>query len=130
MRIGRTSALAGIGALALVLAACGGGDSGSSSYKEPTGPAVATVKLESGNTFFKPSKVSVPKAGIIGVTLKNVESGIHDLVIRNVPGFQIEVSGEGDTVTKKVDLKAGKYYFYCTIPGHEEAGMHGNLTVQ
>jgi uncharacterized cupredoxin-like copper-binding protein len=130
MRIGRTRALAGVGALALVLAACGGGDGGGSSFKEPTGPAVATVKLESGNTFFKPDKVSVPKAGIIGVTLKNVESGIHDLVIRNVPGFQIEVSGEGDTVTKKVDLKAGKYYFYCTIPGHEEAGMHGNLTVQ
>lgn len=123
-------ALAATGALALVLAACGGGGDSSSSFKEPTGSAVATVKLESGNTFFRPVNVSVSKAGIIAVSLKNVQSGIHDLVIRNVPGFQIEVSGEGDTLTKKVDLKKGKYYFYCTIPGHEEAGMHGNLTVQ
>ena len=46
-----------------------------------------------------------------------------------MPGFQIEVSGEGDTATEKVDLTKGKYEFYCTIPGHEEAGMKGTLTV-
>ncbi len=112
------------------MAACGGGDDSGASYKEPTGPAVATVKLESGNTFFEPKQVSSPEAGVIDIDLKNIESGIHDLVIRDVPGFQIEVSGEGDQVSKKVDLKAGKYEFYCTIPGHEEAGMKGTLTVK
>ena len=98
------------------------------SYKEPTGPAVATLKMESGNTFFKPDKEASPP-GIIDIKLKNIESGIHDLVIRDVPGFQIEVSGEGDTVSKKVELEKGKYEFYCTVPGHEEAGMKGTLTV-
>jgi plastocyanin len=114
--------------LALVATACGGGDGGGDAYVEPKGKPVATIKLESGNTFFDPDKVDAP-AGIIAIDLKNIESGIHDLVIRDVPGFQIEVSGEGDEVTKKVDLKPGKYEFYCTIPGHEEAGMKGTLTV-
>ena len=102
--------------------------SGSSSYKEPTGPPVATLNVESGNVFFKPTTLTAP-AGIVKMTLKNIESGTHDLVIRNVPGFQLEVSGDGSTATEKVKLKKGKYEFYCTIPGHEEAGMKGTLTV-
>lgn len=127
MAVLRSKRLVAVGALLLVLAACGGSDSGSS-YKEPTGPAVATIKLESGNTYFKPDKVTAPP-GIIDISLKNVESGIHDLVIRGVPGFQVEVSGNGDTASKKVKLTQGKYEFYCTVPGHEEAGMKGTLTV-
>jgi uncharacterized cupredoxin-like copper-binding protein len=121
--------LVAAGALAVLLAACGGGDSEGGSYQEPAGPAVASMKLESGNTYFEPDKVAVTPPGIIDVTVDNVESGIHDLVIRGVPGFQVEVSGEGDTASKKVELEKGKYEFYCTIPGHEEAGMKGTLTV-
>jgi plastocyanin len=114
--------------LALFLAGCGGGDDSGSSYKEPAGPAVSDVKIESGNIFFKPTKVDSTPAGITAITLEN-QSGLHDIVIRDVPGFQIEVSGEGDTATEKVDLAKGKYEFYCTIPGHEEAGMKGTLTI-
>lgn len=33
------------------------------------------------------------------------------------------------TATTKVDLKAGTYTFFCTVPGHEQAGMKGTLTV-
>ena len=28
-----------------------------------------------------------------------------------------------------VTLKAGKYHFYCSVPGHEDAGMSGYLVV-
>lgn len=28
-----------------------------------------------------------------------------------------------------VTLKAGVYHFYCSVPGHEDAGMSGTLTV-
>jgi len=28
-----------------------------------------------------------------------------------------------------VNLKAGTYTFFCPVPGHEQAGMKGTLTV-
>ena len=51
----------------------------------------------------------------------NVENGEHEL-------------GKSATVTRAtttffVTLKAGKYNFYCSVPGHEDAGMHGTLIV-
>jgi plastocyanin len=33
------------------------------------------------------------------------------------------------TTSVTVTLKAGKYNYYCSVPGHEDAGMHGTLTV-
>jgi uncharacterized cupredoxin-like copper-binding protein len=121
----RVSALS---AFVAVVAACGGSDSGGAPYKEPTGPSIATLKIESGNVFFKPTELKSPK-GIVTLSLKNIESGTHDLVIAGLPGFMLEVSGEGSTASGKVDLTKKKYEFYCTIPGHKEAGMKGTITV-
>jgi uncharacterized cupredoxin-like copper-binding protein len=128
MVVARIRGLVAVGALVVLLAACGGSDS-SGTYTEPKGPPVATVSLEAGNTYFKPDKVKASPPGIIEIKVKNVESGVHDLVIRDIPGFQVEVSGEGDVASGKVKLTKGKYEFYCTIPGHREAGMKGTLTV-
>src|SRR5664279_545805 len=105
-------------ALAVGVAACGGSNSSSSSYKEPKGPPIKTLNVESGNVYFKPTTLTSPP-GIIKITLKNIESGSHDLQIHQVPGFSIEVSGDGSTASSKVELKKGKYDYYCSIPGHE-----------
>lgn len=129
--IGRLGAVAAVAAFAIGLAACGGGSSGgggSSSYKEPSGPPVKTINIDAANLFFRP-KDPVSPPGIIDVALKNVESGAHTLVFEGVPGFELQVSGDGDTDAKKIDLAKGKHVFYCTIPGHREAGMEGTLTV-
>ena len=47
-----------------------------------------------------------------------------------VPGFQLEVSGDGSTDAKKIELEPGKYVFYCDIIGHRAQGMEGTLTVK
>lgn len=39
------------------------------------------------------------------------------------------VSG-GGVSTINADVKAGEYQFFCTVPGHREAGMEGTLTVK
>ena len=36
---------------------------------------------------------------------------------------------DGGTSKVTADLKPGKYEFYCSVPGHEQAGMKGTLTV-
>ena len=114
-------------ALGTSAAACGGSDGGSA-YKEPAGPAVATVKVLAGNSWFRPKQVSSP-AGIVLIRLKNSESGVHTLVIQDIADFKLQVSGRGATDESKVELKRGKYTFYCNIPGHREAGMEGTITV-
>lgn len=116
-----------LGALALGLAACGGSDGGSA-YVEPEGPALKTLKVDAGNLWFKPDELEAP-AGIIRIDLDNTESGTHTLAIKGVPGFELEVSGDGDEDSGKVKLAPKEYEFYCTIPGHAEAGMKGTLTV-
>ena len=101
----------------------------SQAYKEPTGPAQETLKIESGNFYFKPDEPTV-SSGVVNLELDNVQGG-HTLVFDNgkEPGFQLEVSGDGSTDAKKIDLKPGKYVFYCDILGHRAQGMEGTLTV-
>jgi plastocyanin len=128
-----------VAALALVLlsavlfAACGGdsggSSGGSSTYQEPKGPATETIAVEAGNFYFKPDTITA-KPGIaeIKMTAKN---GIHDFVFDGAyAGFMLEADGGGATQSKKIDLKPGKYTFYCSITGHRAAGMEGTLTVK
>jgi plastocyanin len=111
----------------LTLAACGGSGGGGSSYKEPKGPAQTTIDIKGGNFFFDPKNPEAP-AGIIAIKLESTQ-GTHTLAFDGkVPGFKLE-AGSGKSDQLKVDLKPGKYDFFCDIPGHREAGMEGTLTV-
>lgn len=51
----------------------------------------------------------------------NIESGEHEL------GHTATISHA--TTSMIVTLKHGTYNFYCSVPGHEDAGMHGSLVV-
>jgi len=47
----------------------------------------------------------------------------------------IDGEGEGKVVPKGksdfgADFAAGDYQFYCSVPGHRQAGMEGKLTVK
>ena len=39
------------------------------------------------------------------------------------------VQGDGKS-TVEADARAGEYEFYCSVPGHEQGGMKGTLTVK
>ena len=108
------------------VAACGGGSNDPGSA-EPKGPAVAQLTFSANNFAFTPKAATAP-AGILGITLKSTAGG-HDFVIEDVPGFELVTPGSGDTDSGKVELKKGKYTFYCSLPGHRAAGMEGTLTV-
>jgi uncharacterized cupredoxin-like copper-binding protein len=37
---------------------------------------------------------------------------------------------EGGSKTVTVNVKPGTYKFFCSVPGHRQAGMEGTLTVK
>ncbi|MGN6815562.1 MAG: plastocyanin/azurin family copper-binding protein [Solirubrobacterales bacterium] len=78
------------------------------------------------------SSTESAKAGKVTVDFKN-ESGVpHDVAFESEGGEtvgQTEVISEGSDSTT-VNLKPGTYHYFCTIPGHRQAGMEGTLTVK
>ena len=49
----------------------------------------------------------------------------------NVKNLNISVDvAPGQTQTVTINAPAGDYYFFCNVPGHEEAGMHGMMHVK
>jgi plastocyanin len=56
----------------------------------------------------------------------------HNLTIANAKGTVLGSTPtfSGATQTLTLQLPPGSYTFYCSVPGHELAGMKGILTVQ
>lgn len=69
--------------------------------------------------------------GQVTLRMKNASSVPHDIAITGGGVNQIGavVSG-GGTSTVTTSLKPGTYTFYCSVDGHEAAGMKGTLTVK
>lgn len=126
----RSGALLFAVAMTVGFTACGGGgDDGGKAYVEPKGPSTETISIHAGNFYFKPDKIAATP-GIATIKLTS-DNNIHDLVFDDAySGYLLEVSGSGSTDSKKIDLKPGKYTFYCSITGHRAAGMEGTLTVK
>ena len=81
---------------------------------------------------FKYDKSSLTaKAGKVEITFTNASPVPHDVAIKGNganAGPTEQISG-GGTADLTATLKPGTYEFYCTVPGHEQAGMKGTLTV-
>lgn len=99
-----------------------------SGFVEPKGPAVATVEVDALPTLKFQATEFTTKPGIN--EMKYVDKGgTHTLVFAepSLAGFIVNVP---PTSSKKVDLKAGTYTIFCSIPGHRAAGMEATLTVK
>jgi uncharacterized cupredoxin-like copper-binding protein len=110
----------------LSVAGCGDGDDGEalSSVGGPTSPGLEVVATEMA---YDPDAVAV-EAGQVPVTLQNGGTILHDLRVEDQPFILEAVAGE--TVTGQLELEAGSYAFFCSLPGHREAGMEGVLEVR
>jgi plastocyanin len=77
------------------------------------------------------TKSLTSKAGKVTIDFTNPAPIQHDVAVAK--GSQelakSNLVSQGDT-SVSVDLAPGKYVFYCTVPGHREAGMEGTLTVK
>jgi uncharacterized cupredoxin-like copper-binding protein len=70
--------------------------------------------------------------GKIDVESKNDASIQHDIAIEGngLPETKGPIVSNGGVSKFSATLKAGDYQFFCTVPGHRQAGMEGKLTVK
>ena len=84
----------------------------------------------SGALAFTAAK-AVARAGAIRLVMDNESAVEHNIAVR---GGGIDKKGpvveQGGVSRLGVTLKPGKFTFYCSVPGHEEGGMRGTLTVR
>lgn len=146
-------------ALSLGLAACGSSSSSSAAAPETTtaAPAATTAPATSDTTAttatapaaaagttvdvtadpngmlaFTEKTLTAP-AGSVTFTLTNDSPVPHNIAVKGGGGVDSPASDTiqgGDTAEITVDLPAGTYEYYCEIPGHEAAGMKGEITVK
>jgi len=130
-----------------VLAGCGGSGDTSSASSSPSGAGVSTTPSSSskpgsnhrpvalaadpsGRLRYIPALLRA-RTGTVTIVFTNQSLLLHNLtlasegrrVLRATPTFM------GGSRTLTVKLKPGRYAFYCTVPGHRAAGMHGTLLV-
>jgi plastocyanin len=95
--------------------------------------AEATVRVSSpadGSPIFEPSKLTA-KAGTVTIDYDNPSPVDHSIAIE-AGGETLDESeiAADATLTATADLEPGKFVYYCTVPGHREAGMVGTLAVK
>jgi mono/diheme cytochrome c family protein len=77
------------------------------------------------------TKQATAPAGPLEIDSKNAASIPHDIALEgNGVNQKGQVVQGGGVSTIKVTVKAGKYTFYCSVPGHRAGGMEGTLTVK
>jgi len=148
----KVAALLALALASVALVACGSSDSSSSTTttsgggestsgaaagdgkEEGGGGAASSVKFEAdpNGELAYTSDTATAKAGKVAVEFNNPQALTHDVQIedssgKEVGGTELIASGSDSTT---VDLKPGTYTFFCSVPGHREAGMEGKLTVK
>lgn len=73
------------------------------------------------------------EAGETLLRFENPQTTPHDVDLEDADGNPVadmELIGGGYADVPIDDLRPGEYTFYCSVPGHREAGMEGTLTVR
>jgi plastocyanin len=83
---------------------------------DPTGQLAFVTNKASGN------------AGQITIKMANKSGTPHDIVIDGKGKGQIVQNGGVSQF--QANFTPGNYTFYCSVPGHRQAGMQGTLTVK
>jgi plastocyanin len=105
--------------------ATGGGPSGTAKANAQN---VVQIPTDPTGQLAYQFKSATAKAGKVTVESKNDSSVPHDIAIQGGPAGPVVQGGGTSKIT--ANLKPGSYTFYCTVPGHEQAGMKGTLTVK
>jgi plastocyanin len=100
----------------------------------PSSPAAVATTLKlaanpAGQLSYDAKQLSA-KAGTVTIDMTNMSPVEHNVTIAEgskVLGATPTFTGGAKTLTVK--LKPGTYTFFCSVPGHRQAGMEGTLKV-
>jgi plastocyanin len=77
------------------------------------------------------TKLLTAKAGTVAISMTNMSPIEHNVnVAEGAKVLGLTPTFTGGTKVLTLNLKPGRYTFYCSVPGHRQAGMEGTLTVQ
>lgn len=105
-------------------------------------PAAAGAALKMEDIKFDKTALSGEAGKALVISFQNAGAILHDFSIDKIDGTVDPKSADAKfAVHVKVDAgksgkvsitpaKAGTYEFYCSAPGHKEAGMKGTLAVK
>lgn len=141
-------AFAALAIAAFGLAACGDDDSDTDTGATTTdttqetttdadggGAAVGgTIKVEadpSGALEYTTGDLEVD-AGVVTIDFDNPASVDHDVRIEDSSGADLGGTSvfTESSESAEVELEPGTYTYYCSVPGHRQAGMEAKLTVK
>ena len=148
----KLAALLTLALASFALVACGGDDdndttatqtseatNGAATGEATTGGGQAaggeTISLEAdpdGQLAYTTDTLSA-KAGNVTIAFDNPASITHDVAVNDSGGSEVgksDLIAQDSTTLVLENLRPGNYTFYCTVPGHKEAGMEGTLTVK
>jgi plastocyanin len=84
-----------------------------------------------GGLVYQPNGLTA-KPGNVAITYDNPSQVPHSIAVATANGNvlgQVQPFTNGKQTVTLSNLAPGKYVFYCTVPGHRQAGMQGDLTV-
>ena len=106
-----------------------GATPGASPEAQAAGGNDEAVTVVAVDIDFEPAEFTIPADTDVEITVDNEGALQHDFIIEDTD-FATELLDGGESETITVNLEAGEYVYYCSVPGHREAGMEGTLTVE
>jgi plastocyanin len=100
----------------------------------PPGKPAKTLLISadpSGQLRFDKSSLQAP-TGNVRITMNNPSPIQHNVALEGPGGVKLQgpTIGKGGSSQVQGTLKAGTYTYFCSVPGHRQAGMQGTLTVK
>jgi plastocyanin len=136
---------------AIALGGCGGSKSASPSATTPATTAQSTATTTESSTTAAPAASGAlsleanpegqlkyntssltAKAGKVTIDFKNMSPLAHNVTVASAAGATVGATEtfQSGSKTLALNLKPGTYKFFCTVPGHRQAGMEGTLVVK
>jgi plastocyanin len=96
----------------------------------PGTPTKLTLAANPSGLLSYNTKQLATRAGKVTITMTNMSPVEHNVTIVQVRKIVAATpTFKGGTRSVTVDLQPGTYTFFCSVPGHRQAGMEGTLTV-